>query len=118
MNENELRLLMIENKAFLKKIFLTKNLKTLKSLILSSSVNEIDLLLNILFCITDGRIPIKKVNFEILKKKKKIIILHKNFQSPEKFRKLLSSQLKEKITILIKFLPVYSNLLYSLFYNG
>lgn len=115
MNRNDLKLLMVQKKEFLKNLFLTKSTKALKSILLSAHLEDLDLLLNILFFITQGDIPIKKVNFQILQKTKKISILHKYFQSEKHFKKILISPLKEKTMILIKFLPVMSNLLYPLF---
>lgn len=114
-NHLELRKLMLENKTFLNALFISDSLIKAKKLLLKSSINEANVLLHVLFSITQGEIPLKKSNFEFIKKKKKLTILNSQFKSDVKFRKILKASLKNKIFILIKFSQIYPFLLYSLF---
>lgn len=116
MNHLELRQLLIQNKSFLKAIYEAESIKQKKSLLLNSSIDEVNILLHILFSITQGNIPIKRENFELLKKSKKLIFLHKQFENNAKFNKIMSATLKEKISLLMKFISVYSTLLFPLFH--
>ncbi len=66
MHHQELRELMLTSKPFLKKLFVTKQFKTTKNILLESSNEELNVLINILFHITQGDIPIKKINYKAL----------------------------------------------------
>lgn len=115
MKHLELRNLMLQNKPFLRALFESQQAKNTKKLLLESSEEQANLLIRILFFITQGEIPIKKQNFEILEESKKLLLLHKHFQTELKLNKLLTSTLQKKIIILFKFVSVFHNLLYPLF---
>lgn len=115
MNHSELRLLMLHNKSFLKALFESKSVKAEKSVLIKSTIDEINVLLHVLFSITQGEIPIKKRDFQILKKSKRISILHNTFENKLKFDNIMSLNLKEKMKLLYKFTSIYSTLLCPLF---
>jgi len=114
MNHSKLRELLIENKSFLKNLYKLSSLAQKKQFLLSSSEIEIDVLLQVLYAITQGEIPINKSNFKILKKSYKIL-LHTKFLNEIILTKVSASTLKQKTLLLSKFLPIYSILLFPLF---
>jgi len=115
MNHLELRQLLIDNKPFLKNLYELSSMQQKKHFLLSSSEKECDVLLQILYAITQGEIPITKSKFEILKSSKKLHLLNNKFESEVKLAKLLASALKQKTFLLLKFLPIFSVLLFPLF---
>ncbi len=117
MNHLELRQSILQNKHFLKAIFESQSNKTTKTLLLNSNKEEIDTLLQILFSITQGDIPIKRKNFEILKKSNRLFYLHNQFENIIKFNKILSLDLKTKMGLLFKLKSIFSILLHPLFHK-
>ena len=115
MNFDDVGLSMKQNKIYLKNIFDAQNVKETKKLIKSSSEEEANILLQILFCLTHGNIPLKKSQFLLIQKSRKHLLLNKFFQTKAKLEENLSFALKTKIQILLKFALIYKQLLYTIF---
>lgn len=108
---------MQKNKSLLEALFKATTIKEKKSILTDCSLEQVDLIFYILFSITQGEIPIKKNNYEILKKSKKLSFLYRLFENKSKFEKNLTLSLKEKRLILLKLARVYHCLLYPIFHR-
>lgn len=111
----EIRKLLLENKLFLKTLHECKSEKVTKTHLLKSTSDEANVLLHILFSITQGDIPIKKKDYVALENSKKLLVLNSLFENTVKFNKIIKSSLKEKMSLLLKFKSVYGILLNPLF---
>lgn len=117
MHHSELRNLLLQNKQFLKDLYESEVKSNTKHLLLHSSNEQLNILLNILYYITQGEIPIKKHNYKALQESKKLNLLHKHFDSNLKLNAVLNYPLKEKTKLLLRFLSILKILLYPLFHN-
>lgn len=115
MNKENLRALMLKHRVFLKQLYSIGTIKSKKSLLLKSNVEQVDTLLNVLFYITQGDIPIQRSNFNLLSKHRVLPVLHNAFITVNKLTKLINSSLKEKTVFLLKFMKFYKVLLQPLF---
>ncbi len=115
MNKDNLKKLMLKNKTFLRQLYSSASIKTKKAILLRSNLEQVDTLLNILFYITQGDIPIKKSSYDVLDKHSILEVLHTTFLSLHKLNTLLENSLKQKTVFLLKFIKFYKYLLQSLF---
>lgn len=106
---------MIQNRTFLKTLFESQSAKKSNAILINASIEEVNILLQILYSITQGDIPIKRKNYELLKKSKKLVYLHRQFESISKLNDIISKDLKAKLIILLKCTSILSILLQSLF---
>jgi hypothetical protein len=114
MISNDIKLGMQDNKSYLKSLFEASSIEKVKQILRASSQDQANILLQVLFCLTHGRIPIKKLEFETIKKSRKHLLLHKFFHNNEEYEKLLHLSLKRKINVLFKFAVIYKNLLFTI----
>lgn len=112
-----LRHLFLKHKAFLRKVFLSKNKET-KELILEASDNEINILIKIVYLIIHEAIPIKNGVVKSISpaKKKFLVTFNKNHGKVSNI--LLKSPLNEKKTYLLKFVQWIPKFLVPLFHRG
>lgn len=115
MNEDNLKLLLIRDKVFLKQLYSGPNVVKNKSVLLSAENNELNTLLYYLHFVANGKIPITKANFEALKKSKKLIFIQKKIEKDSDLNKLINSSLKIKLNFLIKISNIFPYILYALF---
>ena len=115
MNNQELQNYMKQHKSTLKILFKAKTNQQKKNILLNLSLIEVNVIFHILFYITQGVIPIKKHNYQILEKSKKLALLYRFFENDLILEKNLALPLKEKIGLLLKFVPVYETLFHPIF---
>lgn len=117
MNKENLKTLMVENKVFLRSLFLEGSYLKKKKLLIQSEEKQADLILNLLFLVVQGEIPIKKIFFEKLRANKKLHLINKALNTEEKLNLFLKLSYKEKITFLLKLLKSYNEIFYLIFKN-
>ena len=83
-----LRNLMLQEKKFLSQIYTEKTPETAKKLIANANANELNVLIKICLFIAKGEIPLKRKNFENIKKVKKYL---DRFDNKNTVKKLLES---------------------------
>ncbi len=115
MNKENLKKLMIENKLYLRSLFKENIYKKKKQILLLSDEKQIDLILNILFYVVQGDIPLKKIYFEKLKDNKKLHFINRTLNSQEKLDRFLKSTLKNKYSFMLKLLKMYNDIFYFVF---
>lgn len=115
MNEDNLKLLLIRDKVFLKQLYSGPNVVKNKSILLSAENSELNTLLYYLHFVANGKIPITKNNFQALKKSKKLTFIQKKIEKDADLSKLVNSSRKIKLNFLIKISTSFPNLLYALF---
>lgn len=80
----KLREWMIKEKLFLKNLFLGNPLSNQRTLSFATPF-QLNVLINVLYNIVQGRIPMKKINYEKLTKSKKRRLLHDRLNNYKKF---------------------------------
>lgn len=105
----------IRDKFFLLNLFKGQNPHENRRLILSASEGEIDTLIKYLHCLANGKIKIGSQNFANIKRRRKLSILQKEFESDRTFSHLLKAQDLYKRSVLIKLAPAYQDVLTPLF---
>lgn len=118
MSKNELRQILLKNRDFFHSLFQSNSNAEKRSLLLKSSVEQVDTLIKILFYIVQGEIPLKKSNFEALQKFNKLSVLHEKFNTLKKLNFMLSRDFKQKTSFLLKFTNFYKYLLHNLFFKN
>ncbi len=118
MNQDELRSLMIENKNFLKFLFESNSNQSKKEALTKCESTQLDLIINILFYIVQGEIPVKRTHYESLKRNKKLGLLHRNLNSQQKLKQVLNFTVKAKLSFLLKLVNCYNNLFYRIFFQS
>lgn len=111
-DHTELRKAMLQHKTFLKKLHDEKKGYANKRSIAKASEPERKVLLNVLYCICQGHVPIKKNHFtNLIKSKRKL-----RLQSLGKtYERLATASKEDQIKYLKQFSSLYSQLLYPLF---
>lgn len=115
MNQDQLKLLLVRDKVFLKRLYSGPNFLKNKDILSAAEDSELNTLIKYLHFIANGKITITKKNFAELRKLKKISYITLHVQTLPKVLKLLNSPRKAKLTFLIKLSTVMPFLLYGLF---
>lgn len=115
MNEEQLKLLLVRDKVFLKSLYEGPNFLKNKEILSASEDNELNTLIKYLHFVANGKIPITKLNFEKVQKLKRLRFIQLKVESKNKTIKLLNSSRKEKLNFLTKLSVIYPYLLYGLF---
>ena len=113
MNKFQLRS-RIEKEKKTKKTYLSEGVNT-RQILSNASTSEITTLINILFFLVSGEIPIKAHMFEKIKKSKKLNMLNEYFSNKKMVQTVLNWKHMDKLRLLFKFLQIYKALLYPLF---
>ena len=108
--EKEIKKILFDNREFLKELYQGVPIKD------SITLNEIDSLIFILCFIAKGKIPLKKIAYKELHRKKITSLLHRLFNK-ENLKKLLEKSKSKKINLLKKFNNYFQYLFYCLFKN-
>lgn len=90
MNDEFLKSLMIRDRGFLYSLYEAPNILKNKRILLNASDTQINTLLRYLHFVANGRIPIKKTNFEKIPQSK-LRIIKKDLESLPKLRGILRS---------------------------
>ena len=109
------RELMIYNKQFLSDLYESNGMTARKILNLASD-SQIKLWLCLLHFISKGEIPLSKDGFKSISKAKKGRFIHTNFDAKTKVKKLLKTDRKSQLEILLKLSSLYRHLLTRLFH--
>ena len=109
------RELMIYNKQFLSDLYESNGMTARKILNLASD-SQIKLLLYLLHFISSGEIPLSEDGFQSISKAKKGRFIHTNFHAKTKVKKLLKSDRKSQLEVLLKLSSLYRHLLTRLFH--
>lgn len=115
MNEDQLKLLLVRDKVFLKRLYEGPNILKNKDILQSAEDSELNTLIKYLHFVSNGKISITKDNFHVLVKHKKLTIIRQNVESKTKLIKLLNSSREKRLKFLLNFCVVMPNLLYGLF---
>jgi hypothetical protein len=101
-------------KSFLYKLYVG-NPRQNASVITQSTDEKLNVLIKILHLICVGKIHLRKVDHETIKKSKRLNYLKLNFNTKNSFINLLKSPREEKIVVLRKFSAIYQPLLFTMF---
>jgi len=101
-------------KGFLHSLY-SKNPRANAQLIINANDIELNTLIKILHLICTGKIHLRKSDFKILKKSKRLNFLKNFLERKDSYVKLLKSTREQKIQVLRKFCALYNPLLYLLF---
>jgi hypothetical protein len=115
MDKDTLKSYLIRDKAFLRELYEGQDrVKNIRVLNFASDV-KLNTLIRFLHFLSNGEIKMKKENFEILQKNKKVALLKRYVEKKAAVSRLLKSERGEKIKFLRQLSSVYSPLLYCLF---
>ena len=107
----KLRKSMIFNKLFLMDLYVSNSM-TAKKTLASATDNQLRLLIQIIFCISTGIIPLPKTAFDKLAIARKTGFLHKIFGSDSCMKRLSKSTRAEQILILNKLSSSFNSILH------
>lgn len=83
--------------------------------LLNSTNEKLDTLIKILHLICVGEIHLRKVDYETLKRSKRLNYLKSHFNTKLNYLHSLNAPREEKVNILRKFAALYKALLYTMF---
>jgi hypothetical protein len=115
MSEETMKRYLIRDKAFLRELYEGSNKQRNNQILYFASDSKLNTLIRFLHFVVNGIIKIKRENFEIIEKNKKLLILKRNVEKKAAFTRLLQSERSAKLTFLRKLSSIYSALLYCLF---
>jgi hypothetical protein len=114
-NREQMKTLLMRDKAFLKSLYEGSNPLKNKRILNSSNDSQLDTLIKYLHFVANGIIKIKKENFEAIKENNKLKLIKSNVESKSKLQILLKNDRSSKIKFLNKLSKIYNVLLYVLF---
>jgi hypothetical protein len=116
MDKTKLREEMLVNYAFLKNLHDNNELQN-RTTLASADHGALKILLEILHCITNGLIPLKRNRFVLLKKSNKLPLIRRTLQGTSDFESFLELPREKWITFLFQLLKLYPYLLHRLFHH-
>ena len=115
MNKEVLKSYLIRDKVFLRELYEAPS-KTVSNRILNfASDIKLNTLIKFLHFLSNGEIPMKKCNFEVIQNQKKLSFIKKHVEKKSVVSRLLKADRQTKIKFLKQLSAVYSALLYCLF---
>jgi hypothetical protein len=115
LSKDILKSCLIRDKGFLKELYqepdFTKNRKTLQT----ADDSELNTLIKFLHFLSNGEIPMKKINFQAIKESKKQPYITKTVEKKSRVLILLKSPRIVKLKFLLQLTKIFSFLLYPLF---
>ena len=115
MNKELLRSYLIRDKAFLRELYESPNKLVINRILNVTSDIKLNTLIKFLHYLSNGEIPIKKKNFDLLQSEKKLKLIKRLVEKKSAVSKLLKAERETKLKFLKKLSSVYSPLLYCLF---
>lgn len=115
MNQEQLKALLLRDKAFLKELFDGSNVVKNKALLYSTDTSQLNTLIKYLHFVANGEIHISRINFDAISKAKKLKFIQNHVESKSNCLKLVNSDRKTKLQFLVKLANLYYALLWSLF---
>ena len=114
MNQEQFKSLLQRDKIFLKELYESNSKAKSKNILTFATDSEINTLIKYIHFVVNGTIKIKKDNFEAIGQRF-LIISRKHFESKSSLQRLNQLLRKDKIKLLLKFIPIYNHLLAPLF---
>ncbi len=115
MDKETLKSFLVRDKSFLRQLYEGQDkMKNNKILNFASDV-KLNTLIKFLHFLSNGEIKMKRQNFEILQKNRKVLLLKRYVEKKAQVARLLKSERAEKLKFLRQLSNVYSALLYCLF---
>ena len=115
MSEETLKRYLIRDKPFLRELYEGSNKLKNNQVLYFASDSKLNTLIRFLHFVVNSVIKIKRENFEIIEKNKKLSTLKKNVEKKAAFSRMLKSERSEKLKFLKQLSSIYSALLYCLF---
>lgn len=109
-----LRQLFLRHKLFLKNLYEGQALTNSNTLSFASDTS-LNVIIRVLHLIANGEIPMRKDDFEVLKKAKKFLFLRRKFEKNSAFIETFSLKREFKLAVLKQFCSVFPNILYFMF---
>ena len=116
LDTTKLRELMLLERGFLEALYLGNSMQNRRTLASSTNV-QLRMLIQVLFCIANAKISLKRSYEGSLSRSGRLSILHKNFNKVSHMKHLLRADRAEKLMILEKFTNYYDKLFYYLFHE-
>lgn len=114
MEESKLRALMLQNRAFLQQLYTSNSMQAKKILAVATNV-QLKLICEVIHKVSCGSIAMRKDDFPLLKRAKKVNYLEKTFFSKQSLNKILRADREWKMEKLSKLASVFPILLHALF---
>ena len=114
MNQEQFKSILQRDKIFLKELYESNSRAKSKNILTFATDGEITTLVKYIHFVANGIIKIKKHNFEAIAQRH-LSFSKKHFESKSSLQKLSQSNRKEKMKVLLKFIPIYNHLLAPLF---
>lgn len=110
----KLRALMLNHKLYLGDLY-TSNSMTAKKILNNSLDVQLKLLLNLLYRLANGDLPMTRKTLQKLQHSRKASFLHTKFSSKTSVNALLKSSRQEILVILRKFAPFFCDFFFHIF---
>lgn len=107
--------LMLASKNFLAKLYESTPRQNCRVISLANE-NELNILIKILHLVCNGHIKVRKQDFTIIRKSKRLGLLKSKFEKKASLGCALNLSVKEKQHLLKKFCAIYPSILYFLFF--
>ena len=114
MSHEQFKSILQRDKQFLKELFESNSVSKSKNILSFASDAELNTLIKYIHYVSSGEIKIKKNNFDAIGHRI-LAFIRKNFEKKSALQKVNQSLRKDKIKLLFKLVPSFSNLLAPLF---
>jgi hypothetical protein len=114
-DKERLKSRLVRDKGFLRALYEGPNPLKNRRLILAAADSQLETLIKFIFYVCNGEISIDTADFQVIKKKRKLSFLKKNFEDETKVNEILNKEIEFKKDLLLKLSSVYPNLLSTLF---
>lgn len=104
----------LKHKQFLRSLF-TNNPRRNSAKLEHAQSSELNTLIKILHLICNGKISLRKDDFKIIQKSKRLNLLKNCFETKRSFLNSLKISQKDKVLLLKKFSALYHSLLFTMF---
>ena len=115
MNKEVLKSYLIRDKTFLRELYESPNKLVCNRILNFTSDIKLNTLIKYLHFLSNGEIPIKKANFDLIQSQKKLNLIKKVVEKKSAASKLLKAEREAKLKFLKQLSSVYAPLLYVLF---
>jgi hypothetical protein len=115
LNKDVLKSCLIRDKGFLKELYQEPEVGKIRKTLQTADDTELNTLIKYLHFLSNGEIPMKKINFQAIKESKKQALITKKVEKKSRVQDLLKSNRVTKLRFLTQLIKIYSFLLYPLF---
>ena len=113
-NQEQFKSILQRDKIFLKELYESNSRAKSKNILTFATDGEITTLVKYIHFVANGIIKIKKQNFDAIGQRH-LSFSRKHFESKASLHKLNQCGRKDKMKVLLKFIPIYNHLLAPLF---